>query len=156
MKILFICTHNRCRSILAEAVTNHRGQGRIHARSAGSAPVGAVHPLSLSYLQEAHIPTAGLRSQSWDDHEDWQPDVVITVCDRAAGESCPLWFGQAVRAHWGLADPSAMEGDEDDIASAFRHTIDVLGDRVDALLAADADTLDEAALTALLRQLGES
>jgi arsenate reductase len=156
MKILFICTHNRCRSILAEAVTNHHGQGRISARSAGSAPVGAVHPLSIRYLEEAGIATTGLCSQSWDEHQDWQPDVVITVCDRAAGETCPLWFGQAVRAHWGLVDPSALTGSEEEIADAFRHTIELLTARAEALLAAGADTLDQAALGALLARVGES
>lgn len=156
MKILFICTHNRCRSILAEAVTRHCGGDRLSARSAGSAPVGEVHPLSLKYLQEAGMSTTGLCSQSWDEHQDWQPDVVITVCDRAAGETCPLWFGRAIRAHWGLADPSALEGSEAQVAAAFRNTIQILQSRVDALLATDLTKLNKQAIAGLLQQLGET
>ncbi|MEC9407047.1 MAG: arsenate reductase ArsC [Pseudomonadota bacterium] len=131
MKLLYICTHNRCRSILSEAVTNHRAGERITARSAGSQPAGEVHPLSLRYLDEAGYPTAGLRSQSWDVFEDFAPDVVITLCDSAAGEACPVWFGQAIKLHWGLEDPSKLEGDQ--VADAFRETINRIEARVDAL-----------------------
>ncbi len=133
MKILYICTHNRCRSILSEAVTNRRAGGVIEARSAGSQPAGAVHPLSLTYLAEAGYPTEGLRSQSWDAFEDFQPDVVITLCDSAAGEACPVWFGQAIKLHWGLEDPSKLGGPETAIAQAFRATIAQIEARVDAL-----------------------
>ena len=119
MKILYICTHNRCRSILSEAITNHRAAGALIARSAGSQPAGEVHPLSLKYLAEAGIPTRGLKSQSWDEFEDFAPDVVITLCDSAAGESCPLWFGKAIKLHWGLEDPSKLSGDESAIAAEF-------------------------------------
>lgn len=101
MKILYICTHNRCRSILSEAITNHFGEGKIQAQSAGSQPVGEVHPLSIKYLNEAGISTEGLRSQSWHDFEEFEPDIVVTVCDSAAGEACPLWFGQTIKVHWG-------------------------------------------------------
>ena len=156
MKILFICTHNRCRSILAEAITNHLGAGRIVAHSAGSSPVGEVHPLSLKYLREKGIATDKLTSQSWDEHECWQPDIVITVCDKAAGESCPVWFGQAIRAHWGLRDPSAIRGSEEEIAIAFRDTIDILGRRIETLLQQSADQLPLAAATELLQSLGEN
>lgn len=131
MKLLYICTHNRCRSILSEAVTNHRAGERITARSAGSQPAGEVHPLSLRYLDEAGYPTAGLRSQSWDAFEDFAPDVVITLCDSAAGEACPVWFGQAIKLHWGLEDPSRLEVDQ--VADAFRETINRIEARVDAL-----------------------
>lgn len=131
MKILYICTHNRCRSILSEAVTNHRAGEHITARSAGSQPAGAVHPLSLRYLDEAGYPTAGLRSQSWDGFEDFAPDVVITLCDSAAGEACPVWFGQAIKLHWGLSDPSKLEPEQ--AADAFRQTIAQIEARVDAL-----------------------
>ncbi|AJQ95651.1 arsenate reductase ArsC [Gynuella sunshinyii] len=134
MKILYICTHNRCRSILSEAITNHKAGGRIEARSAGSQPAGEVHPLSLKYLAEAGIPTTDLRSQSWDEFEDFAPDVVVTVCDSAAGEACPVWFGKTLKVHWGLEDPSKLSGSEEDIADAFRHTIQLISDRVDALL----------------------
>lgn len=134
MKILYICTHNRCRSILSEAITNARSQGLIEARSAGSQPSGEVHPLSLRYLAEAGIATAGLRSQSWNEFADFTPDLVVTVCDSAAGESCPIWFGEALQVHWGLDDPSKLRGSEEQLADAFRRTIAVINERVDSLL----------------------
>ncbi|MEM0912570.1 MAG: arsenate reductase ArsC [Pseudomonadota bacterium] len=133
MKILYICTHNRCRSILSEAITNHYSKGRIDARSAGSQPSGEVHPLSLKYLEEAGISTAGLESQSWDAFESFAPDVVVTVCDSAAGEACPVWFGQTLKVHWRLEDPSKLIGSDDTIAEAFRSTINTIKERVDAL-----------------------
>jgi arsenate reductase len=154
MKLLFICTHNRCRSIIAEAVTNHVGGGRLQARSAGSQPSGEVHPLSLKYLQEAGIATDGLHSQSWDAHEAWAPDVVITVCDQAAGEPCPAWFGRALKVHWGLADPSRLEGSEEQVAEAFRHTIATLRGRIEQLLAQDLEAMADDELGQLFRQLG--
>ena len=154
MKLLFICTHNRCRSIIAEAVTNHVGGTRLQARSAGSQPSGEVHPLSIKYLGEAGIPTNGLRSQSWDDHEAWAPDVVITVCDQAAGEQCPVWFGRSLKVHWGLSDPSRLEGSEAEVAAAFRHTITTLGQRIEQLLARDLDTMPSEELAKLFNQLG--
>jgi len=130
MKILFICTHNRCRSILAEAIANHFGEGIITAASAGSDPAGKVHPRTLEALAARNIPVAGLTSKSWDTLEDFKPDVVITVCDNAAREQCPVWLGDVTRAHWGLADPSAIEGDHDNVMAAFNGTIDMLIDRV--------------------------
>ncbi|MFC3052992.1 arsenate reductase ArsC [Kordiimonas pumila] len=133
MKILYICTHNRCRSILSEAVTNHKSQGTIIAKSAGSQPAGEVHPLSIRYLAEAGFPVTGLVSQSWDDHESFDPDVVITVCDSAAGETCPVWFGKAIKLHWGLEDPSKLKGTEQEVKAAFNNAIDVISERVDAL-----------------------
>jgi len=119
MKFLFICTHNRCRSILAEAVFNKVGGHCLEAKSAGSQPVGVVHPLTLEALHAHGIPHAGLQSQSWDDFSQWEADVVITVCDSAAGESCPLWFGDSLRLHWGLRDPSSIKGSEDEVTRAF-------------------------------------
>ncbi|MBO1518774.1 arsenate reductase ArsC [Oceanisphaera pacifica] len=135
MKILYICTHNRCRSILSEAVTQHKGQGLLEARSAGSQPSGEVHPLSLTYLAEAGIATVGLQSQSWDEFADFAPDVVITVCDSAAQETCPVWFGDCLVVHWGLADPSKLVGSEEQKAIAFRQTIQQIEHRVEQLLA---------------------
>ena len=134
MKILYICTHNRCRSILPEAITNDVAGGRIIAKSAGSQPSGAVHPLSIHYLQQANIPVAGLQSQSWHEFEDFKPDVVVTVCDAAAGEACPLWFGHSVKVHWGLADPSKIEGSEAEIAQGFRACIAEITERVNKLV----------------------
>ena len=108
LKLLFICTHNRCRSILAEAIARHVGQGVFDVRSAGSQPEGKVFPGTLQYLTRQGISTDGLTSQSWDEHEAFAPDVVITVCDNAAGEACPAWMGKAARVHWGLPDPSKL------------------------------------------------
>ena len=134
MNLLFVCTHNRCRSILAEAVARHLGQEKIHARSAGSSPAGEVHPLTLRYLAERAIPTDGLRSKGWDEVTEPAPDVVVTVCDRAAGEACPLWLGAAEKVHWGLADPSAVDGNDIEQRDAFLATIDILESRIRAVL----------------------
>lgn len=156
MKILFICTHNRCRSILAEAVTNHCSDGQLIAKSAGSQPVGEVHPLSLQYLTEANISTDTLCSQSWHDHESWQADVVITVCDSAAGETCPVWFGKSIKVHWGLVDPSRLEGSDDEIADAFRNTLAILQSRIKKLLSHDLDKMSREELTVTFKALGEN
>ena len=131
MKLLFICTHNRCRSILCEAIASQRGAGSLHAASAGSAPVDAVHPLTLRYLEERGYHTTGLQSQSWHDLEDFDPDRVITVCDSAAGEACPLWMGEVDKHHWGLPDPSRAEGDAAAIRNAFMAVIDRIENKVD-------------------------
>jgi len=154
MKILYICTHNRCRSILSEAITNHLAKGRIQARSAGSQPAGEVHPLSIQYLEEADISTEGLVSQSWDELEEFAPDVVVTVCDSAAGESCPVWFGKSVKVHWGLTDPSKIEGNDDEKAQAFRETITEIQQRVTDLLALANEKLTLDQLRSSLNQLG--
>lgn len=139
MKILYVCTHNRCRSILSEAITNQYGYGRLDARSAGSHPSGEVHPLSLKYLAEQQIPTKGLSSKSWDNLDGWVPDVVVTVCDSAAGEACPIWLGDTPKVHWGLADPSKLEGSDEKIAEAFRQTIKEIINRVERMLELNVD-----------------
>ena len=131
MKLLFICTHNRCRSILCEAIASQRGAGMLQAASAGSAPVDAVHPLTLRYLEERGYSTTGLQSQSWHDLQSFEPDRVITVCDSAAGEACPLWMGEVDKHHWGLPDPSRIEGDEAAIRPAFMTVIDRIEAKVD-------------------------
>ena len=160
MKILYICTHNRCRSILSEAITNQFSAdqvskaGDIIARSAGSQPVGEVHPLSIKYLQEMGISTNGLQSQSWDDFEKFAPDLVVTVCDSAAGETCPLWFGKSLKVHWGLADPSKLQGSEAQIAEAFRATIKQIQHRVQQLSNLNIDIKDKAAFKTALTNLG--
>ncbi|MDF1764120.1 MAG: arsenate reductase ArsC [Oleibacter sp.] len=158
MKILYICTHNRCRSILSEAITNHVSErvlsGNLIARSAGSQPSGEVHPLSIKYLAEAGIATSQLTSQSWDEFEDFAPDVVITVCDSAANEACPVWFGNSVKVHWGLVDPSKLEGTEEQLAQAFRATIQEITERVEQLMAIKVDPSDRIALKTALNDLG--
>lgn len=154
MKVLYICTHNRCRSILSEAITNHVAGDVITAKSAGSQPVGEVHPLSLKYLNEAGIPTEGLQSQSWDEFEAFAPDLVITVCDSAAGESCPVWFGKSVKVHWGLSDPSKLTGSEEDIARAFNDTIAQISARVTDLKTIAERPFTPESLRASLANLG--
>jgi arsenate reductase len=163
MKILYICTHNRCRSILSEAVTNDFSVGKdgkdgkdrkIVAKSAGSQPAGEVHPLSIQYLQEANISTDGLCSQSWDEFEAFEPDLVVTVCDSAAGESCPVWFSHSLKVHWGLVDPSKLQGSEAHIAEAFRATIEQVRQRVYQLVNLDVDVKDKVAFKKALANLG--
>lgn len=154
MKILFICTHNRCRSILSEAITNKIAGDVIEARSAGSQPVGEVHPLSVKYLQETGYPTDSLKSQSWDEFEDFDADVVITVCDSAAGEACPVWFGKSIKAHWGLEDPSKIEGSEEDVKAAFLNTIKIIEQRATKLAEIATQDLDNASLKVALNELG--
>lgn len=134
MKILYICTHNRCRSILSEAITNAMSNGLLLAKSAGSQPVGEVHPLSIKYLSQTGYSTQGLRSQSWEDFEEFQPDLVITVCDSAAGEACPVYFGKSVKVHWGLRDPSKVSGSENEKEQAFLMCIDEIVERVNKLI----------------------
>ena len=106
--ILFLCTHNRCRSILCEAVANARGGGVLRASSAGSAPEGEVHPMTLKYLGVRGYPTAGLESKNWDRFRDDLPDLIVTVCDSAAAEPCPVWLGRTETIHWSLKDPSKL------------------------------------------------
>ena len=166
MKILYICTHNRCRSILSEAITNQfslgkEGKvgnigkiGKIVARSAGSQPAGEVHPLSIKYLQETGVSIDGLRSQSWDDFETFTPDLVVTVCDSAANEVCPVWFGKSLKVHWGLTDPSKLQGSETQIADAFKATIEQIRKRVEQLSNINVDIKDKAAFKTALTNLG--
>ncbi len=155
MKILYICTHNRCRSILSEAITNHMSNGGLQAYSAGSQPVGQVHPLSLKYLEEKDISTAGLTSQSWDDFEADQPDIVVTVCDSAAAEVCPVWFGDAIKVHWGLPDPSKLQGSEAEIRDAFYAVMDTIEQRVDKLLRLDLASLSKIERQSVLNQIAK-
>lgn len=154
LKILYICTHNRCRSILSEAISNHMAAGKLQARSAGSQPVGEVHPLSLKYLAAAGISTAGLSSQSWDEFEQFAPDIVVTVCDSAAAETCPVWFADTVKVHWGLTDPSKLQGSDEEKAQAFAATIAEIKQRVTALLSLDLAGKDKHAIYAALATLG--
>lgn len=151
MRILYICTHNRCRSILAEAITNHLSGERIVGASAGSQPAGTVHPLSIKYLQEQGINTDTLRSESWDLYADFEPDVVITLCDSAAKDSCPIWFKSAANIYWGLTDPS-LKG-EDKSRAAFVNTIGILEKRINSLLALPFEQLSNQEKINYLKQL---
>ncbi|MEM9386502.1 MAG: arsenate reductase ArsC [Pseudomonadota bacterium] len=141
LSLMFVCTHNRCRSILCEALARSLSEGRITATSAGSSPSGEVHPDTLATLQALGIDTTGLRSKSWDHCDGKHLDAVITVCDSAAGESCPLWLSNTVIAHWGLPDPSKVEG-ASARAAAFDAVIGVIERRVRRLLAHDFAVLE--------------
>jgi arsenate reductase len=154
LKVLFICTHNRCRSILCEALSNDLGRGRLIARSAGSHPAEAVHPLTLEHLALQGVLTENLVSQSWDDFVDFNPDLIITVCDDAAGEVCPAYFSSGVKVHWGLKDPSREEGEHESIEVAFRETISEIRSRVKSLLEIEADSLRGDALQHAVVTLG--
>lgn len=154
MKILYICTHNRCRSILSEAITNSLAGDRIQAKSAGSQPAGEVHPLSLKYLTQTGHSTEGLKSESWDNFEGFHPDLVITVCDSAAGESCPVYFGNSLKIHWGLTDPSKHKGTEAEVEQAFLNCIDNITARVHKLNELAEQNLDKPSLKSALAAIG--
>ncbi|MCJ0763035.1 arsenate reductase ArsC [Variovorax terrae] len=151
LRVLFLCTHNSARSILAEAMLNHIGRGRFRAFSAGSSPRAnqQPHPLGLQVLRDAGLATDDLRSKSWDEFAQADAptmDLVITVCDSAAGEACPYWPGRPATAHWGYADPSAAEGTEAQRLEAFRQTLQAIRRRLERLVDLPAGPLDTAAL----------
>jgi arsenate reductase len=156
-QVLFLCTGNSARSILAEAILNSRGAGLFRAHSAGSDPAGRVHPLALDTLARMGLPTDGLRSKRWDEFTAAGAlplDLVITVCDRAAAETCPVWPGGPLQAHWGLPDPAAVVGDEQQ-AQAFRDTYAALGRRIDRFLELPFTELDAAALQERVQALAQ-
>ena len=137
MDVLFLCTGNSARSILAEALLNAKSEGRVRAHSAGSHPKSEVNPLALEVLRTCEIGTAGLRSKSWDEFAAEgapQLDVVITVCDHAAAEACPLWPGGPVKVHWGLPDPALVQGSDAKRLAAFARTFSLLEQRIDLML----------------------
>lgn len=138
MNVLFLCTGNSCRSILAEATFNALAPAGLRAMSAGSQPAGYVHPRSLALLAREGIATAGLHSKSWDDLRQ-TPDLVVTVCASAAGETCPVYLGKVARTHWGVDDPAKATGTEAQIDAAFEHAYRVLRTRIEAFLALPAD-----------------
>lgn len=154
MKILFLCTANSCRSILAEALFNHLAPAGMRAFSAGSEPRGDINPLTLEALARAGIAADGLYSKSSDAHQALNPDFVITVCDKAAGEACPVHFGPATKAHWGLADPSERVGSPEEIKAAFDATLVRLKLRFAAFLALPLAQLDAATLRTELARIG--
>jgi arsenate reductase len=150
-RILFLCTHNRCRSILAEAIFNQTADDRIIAVSAGSEPQGEVHPQTLAQLERRGFATQGLASKPWDAHEADPPDVVVTVCDQAAGESCPLWLGDTPKVHWGLPDPTRAPAAQQE--ALFDAVIDSLVERAESLNKRFPAEDDPAALAAVLEDI---
>jgi len=154
---LFLCTGNSARSVLSEAILNHKGTGRFRAYSAGSHPTGRVNPYALDLLNRMGLPTDGLRSKSWDEFAAPgapQIDFIFTVCDNAAGEVCPIWPGRPMTAHWGIPDPAAVEGSDLDKTNAFRDAYRVLERRIDLLTALPIASLDRLALQQQLHDIG--
>ena len=154
--VLFLCTGNSARSILAEALLNRAGEGRFRAYSAGSFPKGDVHPAALSLLRELGFATDGLRSKSWEEFAgpDAPPlDFIFTVCDDAAGETCPIWPGHPMTAHWGIEDPARVEGVGQ--SEAFRQALTYLNNRISLFLALPLESIDGLALRQRLREIGQ-
>lgn len=156
--VLFLCTGNSARSIMAEAILNHKGQPRFQAYSAGSHPSGRVHPAALRQLEEAQLPTVGLRSKGWEEFgKPGAPhlDFVFTVCDNAAREVCPVWPGQPTTAHWGVPDPAAVTGSPEQRARAFRDVFVVLDRRVSLFVSLPLKSLDALALKKAIDRIGK-
>jgi arsenate reductase len=157
--VLFLCTGNSARSILAESLVNHWGRGKFVGLSAGSSPKGAVHPIALELLKNMKMPTEGMRSKSWDEFaKPGAPalDFVFTVCDNAAGEMCPIWPGQPMTAHWGVADPAAVEGSETEQWLAFRAAFRELESRIKSFTSLPIRSLDRVKLQQTLRDIGKT
>jgi arsenate reductase len=155
--LLVLCTGNSARSILAEALFNKVGAGRFKAYSAGSHPTGRVSPFAIEQLQTLGYPTENLRSKSWDEFaqpDSPQMDFIVTVCDNAAGEVCPLWPGQPVTAHWGFPDPAAVEGSDEVKRTAFEQTLRNIRRRVQLFLSLPLETLDRMAIENKMRAIG--
>lgn len=157
--VLFLCTGNSARSILAESLLNQLGQGRFRAFSAGSHPGGRVNPFALELLEKNHFPTGNLRSKSWGEFaqpDAPQLDFVITVCDNAAGEVCPVWPGQPMTAHWGIPDPAAVEGSDDAKRRAFVDAMNQLQRRISTFVSLPFHTLDGLKLQQAVREIGKT
>jgi arsenate reductase len=158
-QILFLCTGNSARSILAESILNAAGHSNFRAFSAGSFPKGQVHPMAVELLQRMHLPTENLRSKSWSEFAaPGAPpiDLILTVCDNAAGEVCPIWPGKPLTAHWGIADPAAVEGTYAERKLAFQKAFRELETRINLLTSLPIDSLDRMTLQARLREIGET
>ena len=156
--VLFLCTGNSARSIMAEAILNRKGAPNFTAYSAGSHPKGEVHPAALRQIENANLPTTGLRSKSWEEFA--KPDAphldfVFTVCDNAAKEVCPIWPGQPMTAHWGIPDPAAVEGSQEQIDRAFLDAFTILDRRINLLLSLPLSSLDKLAIKKEIDQIGQ-
>lgn len=157
--VLFLCTGNSARSILAEAQLNVLGKGRFKAYSAGSHPTGLVNPFAIEFLDNAGLSTEGYRSKSWDEFAaPGAPvmDYVLTVCDQAAGEQCPFWPGQPMSAHWGVADPAAVEGSDEEKRRAFKDAAATLRKRIELFTSLPTATLDRMSLKSKLDDIGKA
>ena len=157
--VLFLCTGNSARSVLAESQLNAMGKGRFRAYSAGSHPTGQVNPHTIEFLQKAGFPVDGLRSKSWDEFAAPDApvmDFVLTVCDQAAGEQCPYWPGQPMTAHWGVPDPASVTGSEEAINKAFRDAAMVLRKRIELFISLPASAIDRLSMKAHLDQIGKA
>lgn len=157
--VLFLCTGNSARSILAEACLNREGRGRFTAYSAGSHPKGDVHPMAIELLKRANYDTSGMRSKSWDEFAvpgAPKMDFVFTVCDSAAAEACPVWPGQPMTAHWGVPDPAAVEGTETERALAFADAYRMLNNRISIFVNLPITSLDRLALQKRISEIGKS
>ena len=157
--VLFLCTGNSARSIIAEALVNHWGKGRFKGYSAGSFPKSVPNPYALELIEKLGLPTAGLRSKSWDEFAKPgapQMDFVFTVCDQAAAEPCPMWPGQPMTAHWGLADPAAVDGTELEKREAFRRAFRELDNRIKIFVSLRIDALDHMALKKEVDRIGKA
>jgi arsenate reductase (thioredoxin) len=155
--VLFLCTGNSARSILAECILNREGRGRFHAFSAGSHPKGGVHPFALELLKKMNHPTAGLRSKSWDEFaapDAPSLDFVFTVCDNAASEVCPFWPGQPMTAHWGVPDPAAVEGSDAERHLAFADAYRMLTNRISVFTSLPLRSIDRLTLQRRLEEIG--
>lgn len=157
--VLFLCTHNSARSIMAEAILSDLGKGRFRAFSAGSAPGRTPNPFALETLTRLHLPTQDLRSKAWDEFAaDGAPvmDFVITVCDNAAGETCPVWPGKPITAHWGVEDPSLFQGSDEDKRHKFAQVAGLLKRRIELLANLPLTTLERLALEKKVRDIGRA
>ena len=157
--VLFLCTGNSARSIMAEAILNHRGKGMFTAYSAGSHPTGTPRPEALREIESSGMPTEGLRSKSWDEFAAAGAphlDFVITVCDSAAKEACPYWPGQPMTAHWGIPDPAAVKGTPEEIERAFHDAFVVLDRRIGLFLSLPLATLQQLAIQREINRIGQS
>lgn len=154
-RILFLCSGNSCRSQMAEVLMNRLGKGRFEALSAGAKPAGYVHPMAIKTLEESNLSTAGLRSKSWEEFQGQPMDFVITVCDRAK-ESCPVWPGQPINAHWGFDDPAEATGTDEQKRQVFRRIFSEIQTRINLFLALPLDKLSRLELEKKVRALGHN
>jgi arsenate reductase len=158
INVLFLCTGNSARSIMAEAIMNQRGRSSFTAYSAGSHPTGRIHPLALRQIELAKMPTQGLRSKNWDEFAaPGAPEIhfVFTLCDKAAGEVCPLWNGHPLTAHWGVPDPAAVEGTPEEVERAFRDAFSIIDRRIVLFMSLPLAKLEQLVLQAEINRIGK-